>query len=357
VAGIEVRVHVTFALLLGLVAVGSATPGGPGVVEGVAWIVAIFACVVVHELAHSLVARRHDIAVTEIDLLPFGGLSKMAQVPDDPGVEVRIAIAGPLASFALAAASSLGAVALGVDLWPPVLDRGSILVRLAWANLLLAGFNLLPALPLDGGRVFRALLEQRIGRDRATHISAQVARGLSVVMVAAGVLVNPWLVVIGAVVMVGSAAEEAAVGIHDRIKDLRVADVMVRDPEVLLADAPAGPLARRLAAGSQRAFPVVTPDRRYLGLTSLDELARAGPGRCAGELTAPGAPTLAPDDLVEDSGLLDGRAATAAVLAGGRVVGLATDELADRAVRRRLGVPVRSLHPPPPPPPPTRRVS
>ena len=307
VAGIDIRVHVSFLLLLGLVALGSTAPDGPGLVAGIGWLAALFACVVVHELAHSLVAQRHGIVVTEIDLLPIGGVSQMAQLPEDPGVELRIAAAGPAASAALALVFGLSAALAGADLWPPDLYRGDLLARLAWVNLLLAAFNLLPALPLDGGRVFRAVLEEHSDRRRATAIAAQVARVLAVVMMVAGVLVNVWLLLIGLFVYFGSRAEQTAADVHEQVKDLTVQDVMLS----------------------------------------------VSPGTRPGDLAGPDAAVLRPEDPLEASGLLRGSPAVAVVVRDGRVVGLARSEDAQRKVRRLLGLPV--VHPPPPAPPPLPR--
>ena len=305
VAGIDIRVHVSFLLLLGLVAVGSTAPDGPGLVAGIGWLAALFACVVVHELAHSLVAQRHGITVTEIDLLPIGGVSQMARLPEDPGVELRIAAAGPAASAALALTFGLSAALTGAQLWPPDLYRGDLLARLAWVNLLLAAFNLLPALPLDGGRVLRAVLEAHRDRRRATAIAAQVARILAVVMMVAGFLVNVWLLLIGLFVYVGSRAEQVAAEVHEQVKDLTVQDVMLPAPV---------------------------------------------PGTEVGDLDDPHVSVLSPDEALEASGLLAGSPAVAVVVRDGRVVGLARSEDAQRKVRRLLGLPV--THPPPPPPPP-----
>ena len=174
-AGVDIRIHATFLLLVALVALGSTAPEGPGLVASLVWLAAIFTCVVVHELAHSLVARRNGIPIVEIELLPIGGVSKMERSPEDPRVELRIAAAGPAASVALGAVFAGIALLAGVPMWPPTLYGGGFLARLSWVNLLLAGFNLAPALPLDGGRVLRALLEQKTDRQRATHVAARRA--------------------------------------------------------------------------------------------------------------------------------------------------------------------------------------
>ena len=159
---------------------------------------------------------------------------------------------GRVASIALALTFGALATLAGLSLWPPSLYGGAVLVRLSWVNLLLAAFNLLPALPLDGGRMFRAVLEQRIGRERATRVAARAARGLAGLMIAAGFLVNLWLLVIGVFVYLGSTAEEATAAVHARIKNLRVRDIMIEKPIIVSASEPADQLAHTLWQGAER---------------------------------------------------------------------------------------------------------
>ena len=287
VAGIEIRIHATFLLLVALVALGSAQPEGPGLVAGFAWLFALFSCVVIHELAHSLVARRNGILIEEIELLPIGGVSKMPRSPEDPSVELRIAAAGPAASVALSVAFAIVAMLSGVSMWPPTLYGGGFLARLAWVNMLLAGFNMVTALPLDGGRVLRAVLEQRIDRQRATQIAARAGRLFASLMIAAGVLVNLWLLVIGVFVYFGSWAEETAAMIHERIKELRVRDAMIREPIIVAASAPAVRVAEALWHGAQREFPVIGANGDYVGLVTAEKLLGAAPGSTVGDMRMP----------------------------------------------------------------------
>lgn len=324
VAGIEIRVHAAFLLLVALVALGSTAPEGPGLVSGLSWLFALFACVIAHELSHSLVARRFGIPIVEIELLPIGGVSKMGRSPEDPSVELRIAAAGPAASVALGAAFAACALLAGVSMWPPTLYGGGFLARLAWVNLVLATFNLVPALPLDGGRVLRAALERRHGRERATHLAARAGRFFAALMVAAGFsIVNVWLVIIGVFVYFGSWAEEAAAVIHERVKDLRVRDVMIREPVLAPAGAPAAQVADELWRSAQRELPVVTATGEHVGIVTADDLLRAAAGVTVADIADIAAPTLDPDDVLETSGLLSGDLAVAVVVREGRVVGLA----------------------------------
>jgi Zn-dependent protease len=304
IAGFDVRIHATFVLLALLVAGAAATAEGPGPGPALLWLVPLFASVLVHELAHSLVARRLGVEVTEIDLLPLGGISKMARTPDDPGVELRIALAGPLASVALAAACALGALLLGAEVWPPTLYAGHLLARLAWVNLVLGAFNLLPALPLDGGRVYEAALEQRIGRRRAMARAALVARDLAVLLVLVGLLASPLLLIVGAFVYVASKAEAEAADLHEKLSGMTVGDVMQVPPVPLT-------------------------------------LADLGTGDAV----------LSPDDPLESSGLLDHDPDVAVVVRRGEVVGIATAAAVDQLVRRLAETSARGRTVPPPPPP------
>jgi Zn-dependent protease len=343
VAGIDIRIHVSFLLLVGLVALGSTAPGGVGLVPGLAWLAALFACVVAHEVSHGVVARRYGIPVLEIELLPIGGVSKLGRSPDDPGVELRIALAGPAMSVALAAVFAAAAAVAGVAVWPPDLYGGAFLARLAWVNLLLAGFNLLPALPLDGGRVFRAVLEERTDAQRATVIAARTARFLAIGMIVAGLLLNVWLIVIGAFVYIGSWTEERAAVIHAGIKDLRVRDVMILGPVILPAGIPAAQAGRELWHGAQREFPVVGPGGDPAGVVTAAALLAATAEATVGDVADREAPTLGADDPLETSGLLGGDVAAAPVVEGGRVVGLARSAdamlLVQRVLRTRATAP------------------
>ena len=164
--GIPIRVTFSFLLLLGfaLLAMGG--------LQGVVAIVAVFAMVLAHELGHALVARKFNVPILGIDLHFFGGAAKLAHLPTSPREEILIAAAGPAVSFALALLS-FGLFMIS-DVW--------VLRWLATINFMLGAFNLLPALPMDGGRIFRAALSRRMGRVRATALAVKVAKGAAVAM-------------------------------------------------------------------------------------------------------------------------------------------------------------------------------
>jgi Zn-dependent protease len=206
--GIPLRIHWTFLLLLAFVVAVEWGAGWRSTVAGLVWIVALFGFVVEHEIAHCLVARRRGAQVLGILLIPLGGISQLAAVPEDPDDELAIALAGPLASLAAGVALLIAGVLAGARVWPPTLFAGSWWARLAWLNLLLGAFNLLPALPMDGGRVLRAALARHRDRLEATLAAGRIARLLAAALVIAGFLYDFWLVLIGVFVWLGSSAEE-----------------------------------------------------------------------------------------------------------------------------------------------------
>jgi Zn-dependent protease len=324
IAGIQIRVHATFLLLVFLFAAAFSGPDGPGPLAGLAWLALIFACVVAHELAHSLVARRRGGVVREIVLLPIGGVSKMERLPESPQDEFAVAIAGPGMSIGIALVAALASTAAGQPLLPIDLLDGGILHRLAWMNLILGGFNLLPAFPLDGGRVFRSLLERRLDLETATRRAARLGRALAIVLGVIGVLFDFWLVLIAVFVYFGASAEEAATIVHVRLRDRTVADVMLLEPVVLDDEMTVHAAQTLLRHTAQRTFPVVESDR-YVGAISAHALARAEPALPVGAFADRAAATVAGDDPVEGEALELLQASphdAIAVLRTGRVVGL-----------------------------------
>ena len=335
VAGIPLRVHVTFVLLL-LLFVG---PGQTvvGYLTSVVWLAGIFACVVVHELAHSLLARRRGVTVGSIVLLPIGGVSELERLPDNPRDELHIAVVGPLASFALAGLAGGAALLAGQALWPVGMSSGW-LTDLFWFNLIVGAFNLVPAFPLDGGRVLRALLQRRYDLEGATRRAAMIGRVLGGVLVLLGFF-DLWLAFVGLFVFVAASAEEAGTVAHARLKGLRVRDAMIEDPVTVdptLSGAWAAHIARRAA---QRSLPVVA-DGRYVGMVDAEAAERERTTSVA-DLADLARPTLDPDGDLEDAlrMLASWRVAGLTVTTGERIVGLLDAQGAARLVRERAARP------------------
>ena len=323
VSGIEIRLHWTFFLIVALFALAGAGPDGPGVVSMLSWLVLIFASVVVHELSHCFVGRTRGAVVHEIVLLPIGGVSKLERMPERPTDELAMAIAGPAASVGLAALAGLVALGLGQELLPIDFLEGSFVARLFWFNLIVAGFNLLPAFPLDGGRVLRALLERRYDLERATRIAARVGRAVAIAFVVVGIFFDLWIAIIGVFVYFGASAEEAATIVHVRLLGHRVADTMLLEPHTVWWRATTSELAPLLRTSAQRAFPVVGPDG-YLGMVDAPQIEHGAPGQTAAELAERDAPVAAATDGVEDllPSVVNAPARALAVIEGRRVVGL-----------------------------------
>ncbi len=281
IAGIEVRVHVSFLVLVALFALVAPEPGVMAAVASVGWLIVIFTCVVVHEMSHCFVARARGAEVEEILLFPLGGVSKLRHLPESPRDEFAIAIVGPLTSIGLGVSAAILCLATRQSLLPIDLVTGSWLVRLVWLNLILGVFNLLPAFPLDGGRVLCSLLERDHDLETATRSAAHVGRVLAVMMIAVGLFVDVWLTLIGIFIYLGASAEEAGTIVHARLRGHRVREVMqpatdesataavVVDADALLDD---DLLQLVESAPGHRA--AVETDGRTIGVLQLEDLGR-----------------------------------------------------------------------------------
>jgi Zn-dependent protease len=273
-AGISVYMHATFLLLLGWVAFThwQDEQSLAAVVSGVAFVLALFACVVAHEYGHALTARRYGIRTREITLLPIGGVARLERMPDDPRQELWVALAGPAVNVVIAA--GLLAWLLITSSLVPVdqidVGRGSFLERLMVVNLFLMGFNLLPAFPMDGGRVLRAVLAQRKEYTRATHVAANVGQGMAFLFGFAGLFGNPMLLFIAFFVWIGAAQESSAVQMKSALGGIPVARAMLTDFHTLQPLESLDRAAALILAGSQQDFPVVDGGRVAGILTRVD---------------------------------------------------------------------------------------
>jgi Zn-dependent protease len=271
IARVPIKVHWTFVFLVVFLILGNPHSSWSAIWPIVVWVVALFTSVTIHELAHCAVARRRGLTVRDIILLPIGGVSEITGLPAEPKVERDIAIAGPAASFALAVVLALAAFLSGGKMWPPALTIGSLVADLAWMNLVLCGFNLLPALPMDGGRVLRAVLAGHSDPLRATRIASSVAVVLGAAMVVVGFGYDLWLVFIGAFVMFGAYAERRAASVQASFNGIRVGAVMAHDPTTVLSEVTAQQLLPWLQTYPGRAVPIVE-NGHYLGIAAVEDL-------------------------------------------------------------------------------------
>jgi Zn-dependent protease/CBS domain-containing protein len=260
VAGIGLYVHATFFLLIAWVGVTYWLAGGSAAaLSGIAFILALFACVVLHELGHALTARRYGIRTRDITLLPIGGVSRLERIPDDPRQEVWVSLAGPLVNVVIAAV--LYAWLLLSQTWRPLsaltMAGGPFLERLLLVNVSLAVFNLLPAFPMDGGRVLRALLAMRMDYVRATQVAAQVGQAMALVFGLLGLFTNPFLVFIAFFVWIGAAQEASMVQMRTAFSGIPVSRAMLTDFHTVAPDDSGKRVLELIVAGSQQDFPVV----------------------------------------------------------------------------------------------------
>ncbi len=295
VAGIPIRLHWSFFLLALLVlASPNGTTGSVALADAI-WLIVLFASVTLHELAHSLLARRLGLKVRDIVLLPIGGVSQIEAIDISPAIETKVAAVGPLASIVIGVVLLGAALATGASIWPPALYGGSWLTRVGWLNLLLAGFNLLPALPMDGGRVLRSLLARGHSKLRATQVASVVAFVLGAAMIGYGLKKDYFLVIIGVFVAIGAASEWNSARFQASLTGLTVGAYMHSDATTVPAGVAASEVAAWLAHFPGRALPVVDETGRYEGIVDGGNLAGHIPGLAVGQLADRQAPLLAPE--------------------------------------------------------------
>jgi Zn-dependent protease len=263
--GIDLYLHFTFLLLL--VFLGfvywRATQSVPAALAGVGFIVALFGCVVLHELGHALMARRYNIKTRDITLLPIGGVARLEKMPEKPMQEFFVALAGPAVNVVIAAVLFVWLAATGgfAPVEQSLMFGGPVLQRLMIVNLFLVAFNLLPAFPMDGGRVLRALLATAMGRRRATAIAANVGQIMAIFFGIVGFLYNPFLIFIAIFVYLGAQAEAGMVEMQSALEGLQVSDAMMTRFRTLSTHDPLRRAVDELLAGSQQDFPVIEDDR------------------------------------------------------------------------------------------------
>lgn len=346
IAGIPLRVHATFPLLVAWIALMQWRDGGDvaATLAVVALILLVFTIVVLHELGHAMAARRYGVATRDITLLPIGGIARLERMPKEPKQELVIAVAGPAVNIVLAALFALGLLATGgfgsTAEYTALLEADQPfelrlwLVRMVAINLWLVAFNILPAFPMDGGRVLRALLAMRY-RDhtRATMAAARVGRMFAVLFGMAGVFVlnSPLLVLIAVFVWIAGSGEAAAVQASAALEGVTLRSVMITDLRTVGPDDPLSHAAQLVIDGFQQDFPVVA-DGRLAGMLSRADLVRGlhahgreGTVRAVMRTEGPVfAVDIAPEAAFERLSAERGRAVP--VVEDGKVVGLLTTE-------------------------------
>jgi Zn-dependent protease/predicted transcriptional regulator len=333
--GIDVYIHFTFLLLLGFVGITHWVTGRSleAALGGVLFFAGLFICVLLHEYGHALAARRYGIGTKDITLLPIGGLARLERIPEKPVQELVVALAGPAVNVVIAVGLVAGLVLTGR--WEPLSSlsttQGNIVERLVAVNLFLVLFNLLPAFPMDGGRVLRSLLAMSMDYARATRIAGRTGQVMAGIFGFVGLFSNPMLLLIALFVWIGASQEMGAAQTRSALSGVTVGQAMITDFRVVNPDDRLGEVARLVLAGSQQDFPVVSGgsvvgllDRRHL----IEGLGRLGPEGKAMEAMRRDMPDLGPTEFVEAvlSRNQQLEWPTIPVLLNGRLVGLFTVE-------------------------------
>jgi Zn-dependent protease/CBS domain-containing protein len=276
-AGIDVYIHATFLLLIAFYGFTywQQTRTVSGTLEGIAFLLVLFLSVILHEYGHALTARRYGIKTADITLLPIGGVARLERMPDKPLQELWVALAGPAVNLVIAAGLFIYLIVSNsiVPLTGMSLTSGSFIERILTVNLSLALFNLIPAFPMDGGRVLRALLALRLNYVRATQIAATVGQGLAFMFGIIGLFSNPFLVFIALFVWIGAQQEASMVQMKNALGGIPVSQAMQTDFTTLGPDDRLRKAVELILSGSQQDFPVLDGERVVGILTRADLLA------------------------------------------------------------------------------------
>ncbi|MCE9610393.1 MAG: site-2 protease family protein [Chthoniobacter sp.] len=263
--GIDVFLHATFLLVLSFIAVTHWMAHGSlaAVASGVGFFVALFVCVLLHEYGHALAARHFGVATKDITLLPIGGVARLERMPEKPIQELWVALAGPAVNVVIAIAIAAWLTLTGS--WESVTmlttTGGGFAERLLAVNVTLVVFNMIPAFPMDGGRVLRAVLAMQMEYARATRIAARIGQGLAAVVGVIGLFSNPFLMLIAVFIWFGASQEAAAADAKASISDLPVREAMLTNFSTLSPRDTLGDATRLLIDGSQQDFPVLDGER------------------------------------------------------------------------------------------------
>lgn len=308
VLGIEIFIHATFVLLLGWVAITTYLRQRTvaAMTAGVLFTLAIFASVLLHEMGHALTARRFGIKTRDITLLPIGGVARLERMPEQPGQELLVALAGPAVNVVIAVTLLAGLLGAGHSLSlgePQLGDVAPFFARLLWVNVSLAIFNLIPAFPMDGGRALRALLAYGGDYVQATRIAARLGKGIALIFGILGMLYNPVLAFIALFVWIGASSEAAGVEAKATLHSFPVQAAMQTDVRVLSTDNTLGTAARFLLGGAQSDFPVLSEAGTLVGVLTRTNLVRglseSGPEATVGSAMDRGFVVAHPADMLD----------------------------------------------------------
>jgi Zn-dependent protease/CBS domain-containing protein len=346
--GTAVKIHITFILFLAWIAFSAWSRGGPAAaLDSTVFIVLLFACVVLHEFGHITAARRYGIRTSEVTLLPIGGVASLQRLPSDPAQELVVAFAGPAVNLVIGLVLLAVVGSVHPDELTQIDDPNlSLAGRLAIANLFLAVFNLIPAFPMDGGRVLHALVAMRVGGPRATEIAARIGQALAFGLGFLGLFGNPLLLFIAIFVYIAAAAEAQMSAAQEALKGVSVGEAMETRFTPVSIDASLSQAVDALLATAQHEFPVVDAFGKPVGLLTREDILNAvrqhGGEEPASAFMRSGVESVRPATPVQSVfERLQGQGAAALYVtdADGRIVGLLTREALGEVVMIRAARP------------------
>lgn len=333
IAGIDLKIHMTFVFLLIWIGLSSLLSGGSSTaaLTEILFILTLFLCVVLHEFGHALAARSFAIPTQDITLLPIGGLARLETMPEEPKKEFVIAAAGPAVNVVIAGLLFSALFFTGNITQPFDINNlmNNFWLRLLTVNISLVVFNLIPAFPMDGGRVLRSLLASRMDYVKATQIAANVGRGLALLMGVAGFFLNPWLILTAIFIWSGAGAEAQSVKIKSGLKGLTVKDALVTQFYQVDANQSLASVFQLILSTGQSTIPVVS-NGAFLGIVRRIDLMNAI-DRLGDRAPAYAAISLEPEGIALDRPLIDvlpklNGSLVLPVLEGRTLVGLITSE-------------------------------
>lgn len=335
VSGIKIQVHWTFLILIGWVVLVHASQGASvsQVAGGVILVLAVFGCVVLHELGHALTAKRFGVGTKDITLLPIGGVARLERMPENPREELLVAAAGPAVNVVIAGILFVILAALGVPraLGTVAVVGGNLPVQLMWLNVILVAFNVLPAFPMDGGRILRAFLAMRMDYVKATQIAAGIGQAMAILFGFVGLFGNIFLLFIAIFVYLGAQAEAQHVQVRVALRGVSIGDAMMTRFSVLAPDDTLDDAVEELLAGAQQDFPVVAGGA-FRGMLFRNDLVAAlkqhGGGRAVEDVMDRDCRVVTADGNLQEAltQLQGGRRSSVPVLRDGSVVGILTLE-------------------------------
>jgi Zn-dependent protease/predicted transcriptional regulator len=282
ILGIRVKVHWTFFLLIAWVVIVEYSRGSniETILLTTVYVLSIFACVVFHEMGHALMARRFDIPTRKITLLPIGGVASLQRIPENPRQELLVALAGPIVNVVIAAViyPFLGPLQNYIPQEGEAQALATITTDNFWfalfgINIILVLFNLIPAFPMDGGRMLRAGLAMRMNRLKATHIASSIGQVLAVVFFFAGLFLNPFLLLIGVFVFFGARGENYMVQQYEVLKDHYVREAMTTDLQTFNSNTELKKLTEHMLSSCDDTF-LVVDEGETKGWVTRDQIIR-----------------------------------------------------------------------------------